>query len=78
VKRRKRIPNQECHICGKVLRDKYNLKRHISSHLGEKNHICELCEPVKFFADASNLRGHIKTKHPEQIFGFDPLEGGSN
>merc|ERR1712183_67613 len=27
--RRKRVPNQECHICGKVLRDKYNLKRHI-------------------------------------------------
>ena len=34
-RRRQRIPSKECHICGKVLRDKYNLKRHISSHLGK-------------------------------------------
>jgi len=58
-----------CHICGKQLRDKYNLDRHISSHYGEKNFKCEYCIPVKLFADQSNLRNHMKSKHPELLIG---------
>lgn len=66
---RPRKMSYTCHICGKHLRDKYNLDRHISSHYGEKNFKCEYCVPVKLFADQSNLRNHMKSKHPEVLVG---------
>lgn len=55
---RKNSSNYECRICGKEVVSKYNLKRHMMIHTGEKPYNCEICN--KGFRECSDLRKHKK------------------
>ena len=45
-----------CDICGKVLKNAFNLKEHSRVHTGEKPYLCDTC-PVRF-ARSVDLRNH--------------------
>ncbi|XP_063699881.1 zinc finger protein 677-like [Culicoides brevitarsis] len=47
-----------CPLCPKEVVSKYNLKRHMMIHTGEKPHKCDTC--YKGFREQSDLRKHMK------------------
>ena len=53
-----------CHLCFKVLHDKYMRKRHVKTqHLGQERHNCDHCE--KSFATKTSLNYHTKKHHAD-------------
>ncbi|CAL8128451.1 unnamed protein product [Orchesella dallaii] len=62
-----------CHLCGKVLLNKNNLKIHIETHSGEKKFVCHLCS-VKFTAKTT-LKRHLNIKHGKEK-GHEFTPGG--
>ncbi|XP_055942696.1 gastrula zinc finger protein XlCGF8.2DB-like [Argiope bruennichi] len=59
----------KCNVCHIVLKTKYNLKRHMQIHEGEKTHRCDFCE--KSFHQKSNLQIHVKTHTGDKPFPCD-------
>lgn len=54
-----------CTICGREVASRYNLKRHVMIHTGQKPHECELCH--KRFREYSDVRKH-KRVHDREDF----------
>lgn len=59
---KKEVP---CTICGKVLGDKFSLKRHIDIHKGIKQFSCDLCGLN--FSQKAVLNRHILRKHNSKV-----------
>ena len=60
--------NMSCEYCGKAFQGryaKYNLKRHMIIHRGEKPFSCPYCPHSA--NQKVNLKGHINRFHPEKI-----------
>ncbi len=51
-------PKYICHVCGKILCNKYGLTNHLMLHTGERPYKCHLC-PKKFIQN-SNFKKHVK------------------
>ncbi|KAF8788103.1 Myoneurin like protein [Argiope bruennichi] len=58
-----------CNVCHKVIKHKYNLKRHMQIHEGEKTHRCDFCE--KSFHQKSNLQIHVRMHTGDKPFPCD-------
>ncbi|XP_023212488.1 zinc finger protein 761-like [Centruroides sculpturatus] len=56
----------QCPTCGKELRHKYNLQRHMRIQTSEKPYKCNLCG--KSFSDYSNLNRHLKVHSNKKPF----------
>ena len=54
----------DCHVCGKKIKDRKNLKSHLKSHNNEKKKVVTKCEGCgKICASRQRLESHMKTKH---------------
>ena len=56
------LPNQ-CELCGKILSNKKNLKKHLKLHSNVRNYICKICN--KSYKRSDHLRRHMITHDPE-------------
>lgn len=56
-----REKKQICSVCNMRFFDKSKLRRHMSTHTGEKPFECDLCE--KKYGDKSYLTQHLKNQH---------------
>lgn len=55
-----------CFVCDKVLEKRYNLKRHMQLHTGDKGFICSICSMA--FIQKSDLQRHSLTHSDEKNF----------
>ncbi|XP_015237172.1 PREDICTED: zinc finger protein 691-like [Cyprinodon variegatus] len=55
-----------CDICGRSFKRRYNMKRHYTSHTGEKPFLCQTCG--KGFSTMGSLEYHIRTHTGERPF----------
>ena len=59
--------NVECPICGKILSDKKNLKKHADAvHLNIRKHNCTTCG--KRFSARNDLLDHVRAVHDKVPF----------
>ena len=59
--------NVECPICGKILSDKKNLKKHADAvHLNIRKHHCNTCG--KRFSARNDLLDHVRAVHDKVLF----------
>ena len=56
------LPNQ-CELCGKILSNKKNLKKHLKLHSNIRNYICKICN--KSYKRSDHLKRHMITHDPE-------------
>lgn len=54
-----------CKLCGLKCHNAYNLKRHISTHTGERPFACPFCN--QGFTQKSNMKMHIYRKHKSEV-----------
>ena len=59
------LPNQ-CELCGKILSNKKNLKKHLKLHSDVRNYICKICN--KSYKRSDHLKRHMITHEPEPNF----------
>uniref|UniRef100_A0A3B5QPK6 C2H2-type domain-containing protein n=1 Tax=Xiphophorus maculatus TaxID=8083 RepID=A0A3B5QPK6_XIPMA len=64
-----------CGVCGRLLKNKYDLKQHYMTHTGEKPFTCETCS--KRFARRSQLNVHYRTHTGERPYSCQTLCGKS-
>lgn len=50
-----------CHVCSKKFSCKGQLTRHLKTHIGIRNYVCELCG--KAYMESGALRKHFQAKH---------------
>lgn len=50
-----------CRYCAKRFNDKYNMRKHVLIHVGEKRHKCQFCD--KAFLRKDHLRSHLQTHY---------------
>ncbi|XP_065645047.1 zinc finger protein 567 [Hydra vulgaris] len=50
-----------CRYCSKKFNDKYNMRKHVLIHVGEKRHKCSFCD--KAFLRKDHLRSHLHTHY---------------
>ena len=63
----------ECEVCGKELRGRRGLNKHMEIHKNEQRYKCSFC-PLRFNTN-SKMRGHEKKQHkPESISPLEKLE----
>ena len=63
----------ECEVCGKELRGRKGLNKHMEIHKNEQRYKCSFC-PLRFNTN-SKMRGHEKKQHkPESISPLEKLE----
>jgi hypothetical protein len=53
----------KCELCGKILSNKKNLKKHLKLHSNVRNYICKICN--KSYKRSDHLRRHMITHDPE-------------
>lgn len=64
------VPGHACTVCGKMFRNLSWLKRHMTSHTGERPFKCEICG--KAFGLKGNLRHHMALHYVNShILGSD-------
>lgn len=56
------LPNQ-CQLCGKILSNKKNMKKHLKLHSNIRNYICKICN--KSYKRSDHLKRHMITHDPE-------------
>ena len=52
----------QCELCGKILSNKKNLKKHIKLHSNIRNYVCKICN--KSYKRSDHLRRHMITHDP--------------
>ena len=57
-------PQYQCIQCDKHFHTKWHLKRHVITHTGDSNHVCDLCGTR--FVCGFNLKRHTKSVHMEE------------
>ena len=57
------IIQNQCELCGKILSNKKNLKKHLKLHSNVRNYICKICN--KSYKRSDHLRRHMISHHPE-------------
>lgn len=68
-----------CHICGQRFHgvyQKYNLKRHISIHMGEKPYLCPRCPTA--FNQKCNMKRHLESVHGVKVPSYHALTESQN
>eukprot|EP01084_Bolivina_argentea_P022461 41749_1 len=68
-KRITKINLQQCKQCGKMLKSKSNLKRHMRTHTGYKPYSCDICG--KAFCQSGTLTVHRRTHTGEKPYKCD-------
>ena len=58
--------NRVCYICGKIIINTKDLKRHIMTHTGEKPFECDICN--RGFSLKANMERHRKRHSNAMLF----------
>ena len=62
----KKIPKNQCNVCGSTFANAYNLKRHKLTHTDDKLYACDYLGCDKTFAQKCNLKRHKLTHTGEK------------
>jgi len=54
-----------CKQCGKIFKDKSNMRRHVKMHLQIKNYQCSICSNT--FIQSTNCMTHIVEHHLSEV-----------
>ena len=53
----------KCELCGKILSNKKNLKKHLKLHANIRSYVCKICD--KSYKRSDHLKRHMITHNPE-------------